>query len=268
MKIKEIKISIDIFALIDYLKWWRKKRKFRLIPDAPDERDFKYKLKYIGTLPESTNLRNISAFKWRYNQGNLGACGAFSMVEAFRRALQVNNQPDFEPSPLFGYYISRDNKKEDEGISIRNGFKAINKFGLCSEKAWPYFESKFAQLPSDNAFHEAEEHQTIKYERLEQNKESIKDALAKGYFVVFGANVYSGWMSSQTAKTGIIPMPRFCDKLYGGHATCLTDYDASEYVSGLNHWGQEWGNMGTYKIPWDYILSNDCRDFWAIDLTE
>lgn len=253
---------------------FRKKRASRLglIPDKKDERDFIYKARLpMRELPESTLLKNISRFPWRYNQGSLGSCvGHGGMAEIYRAALIQNGQPDHAPSPLFGYWIAREDKKNDTGASIRDAFKAMNQFGLCSEKLWPYRPEKFADTPSPLAFQEALEHQAIRYERIYPvSQGAIMDALSQGYPVTFGMDLYSSFMSKETERTGVVRKPRKCrEKFLGGHCLLIFDYDP-EGVTILNSWGREWGDGGLCYVSWDHLLDSSlCRDFWVIYLTE
>jgi C1A family cysteine protease len=262
------------------MMYWEKiKKLFRrknrpswgLIPDKKDKRDFRYKVtRTLIELPVSTERKNISAFPWRYDQGSLGSCVGQGISEAFRRTLQVTEKPDFDPSRLFAYWISREDKLNDTGASIRDGFKAMNRDGLCSEKTWPYIINKFADTPHSLAFFEAAEHQTITYESIYPvTKNAIMDAVSRGFPVVYGKNIYSSFMTDRVKRTGEVPMPRKCrDSYLGGHCMVIFDYDQDGTVE-LNSWGSGWGDGGVAKVPWEYVLKDSlCRDFWVIYLTE
>jgi C1A family cysteine protease len=245
------------------------KRNFGLIRDKKDDRDLVYKIKAPGTIyPKSTERRNIALFPYRYDQGNIGSCVGHGTAEVFRLVLGVNNMPDFEPSRLFAYFIARRDKDNDTGASIRDAFKALNKFGLCSEISWPYMESKFNILPDEPIFKEAENHQIVRYESLPQTKEAIMDALSRGYPIVYGKKLFSSFMTDRVARTGIIPMPRRCEKEIGGHCMLITDYDEAGTVE-LNSWSINWGQRGVCQVPWEYVLDNrKAFDFWTLYLTE
>jgi C1A family cysteine protease len=246
------------------------KKKFGLIRDKWDARDYYYKLRAPGKYPVSTNRKNISEFTYRYDQRNIGSCVGHGVVEAFRRVLQVNHMPDWNPSRLFAYWIARDDKDNDTGASIRDAFKAINEYGLCSENSWPYKTELYADKPSEKAFREALEHQAIRYERIYPvTKEAIMDAVSQGFPVVYGKQLYESFMSDRVAKIGIVPAPRTCrEKLVGGHCMVIFDYDEFGTIE-LNSWGDTWGYDGTCVVPWDYVLNSKLtHDFWVLYKTE
>ncbi len=273
-RIKVLTFKINFVSLYKFIKKYILRKKDRTyylgqIKDKEDPRDFVYRVRRYKGLPDTTNRKNIKMFPYRYNQDALGSCVGHGIVEAFRYVLKTNNQPDFAASRLFAYYIARDDKNNDTGASIRDGFKAVNKYGLCSEKTVPYCIKKFAIKPSDDAFKEASDHQSIRYERLPQTKEAIKDAIHRGYPVVYGKLIYDSFMSEDVATSGLVPTPNTEDEtLHGGHCMVIFDYDKDGTIE-LNSWGGSWGTGGTCHVPWEYVLDSKlCMDFWTFYVLE
>lgn len=270
-------IKINIITLWKLCKFFRKyvlgekvpDRKYKLIRDSFDERDHAYMARRYADLPISTNRKNISEFIHRYDQGNAGSCCAFGGVEAFRRVLQVNKMPDFEPSALFAYYNLRTDKNRDCGGQIRDTFKAMNEFGICAEKTWPYILKMLTTLPSASSFSEGLEHQSITYERIyPATKEAIMDAISQGYPIVYGKDLFSSFESEFTKISGIVEMPTKCETMIGGHCMVIFDYDELGTVE-LNSWGAAWGHEGTAHFPWEYVLTEKwCNDFWVLYKSE
>jgi len=273
-KLDTVIFKVNFVSLYKFVKKYivrRKKVPYALgaIKDIDDPRDIVYKVRRYKGLPESTNRQNIRKFCHRYDQKSLGSCVGHGVAEAYRHVLKVNGQPDFAPSRLFAYYIAREDKKNDTGASIRNAFKAINKLGLCSEKTIPYHINKFAETPSPEALTEALDHQSIRYERLPQTKEAIKDTISRGYPVVYGKLLYDSFMSEQVAESGEIPLPdKNNETLHGGHCMVIFDYDKYGTVE-LNSWGFDWGQGGLCHVPWEYVLDPKlCMDFWTFYVVE
>lgn len=277
MKKERIVIKINFAAVWRYIKrnLLRKEpdppRFFGLIKDTPDERDIIYKVKRITReLPSSTNMANIEQFPYRYNQGEIGSCVGHGVTAAFRRTLQINSMTDFEPSRLFAYYIARKDKQNDTGATIRDAFKAMNRSGLCSERTWPYVEREFNSQPPEDAFKEAMDHQTIRYERIwPVAKDSIRDVVSSGYPIVYGKMIYESFLGQKASRTGEIPIPDIQkEQFYGGHCMIIFDYDEKGTIE-LNSWGKSWGQKGLCRVPWEYVLNPDlCQDFWVLYLTE
>ena len=268
-------IRINFVAVISLFRKYILRRKpqrknFGFIKDKWDERDIVYKVRAPGRAPASTNRKNISEFPFRYDQGNLGSCVGNGVSEAFRRVLQVNKMPDFDPSRLFTYWISRIDKANDTGASIRDAFKAINIYGICSERSWPYVTDRFADLPPDNAFKEALDHQAIKYERIYPvTRDAIMDAVSNGFPVVYGKELYESFMTDKVAKLGLVSVPKTCrEQPVGGHCMVIFDYDEDGTIE-LNSWGESWGFGGACHVPWEYVLNSKLTsDFWILYKTE
>ena len=265
-------IKINFVAVYKFIKKYILRRKpahrnFGYVRDKWDSRDTYYKVRVIKDLPVSTQRKNINSFFLRYDQGNIGSCVANGICYAFRRVLQVNAMPDFDVSRLFAYYNARQDKQNDTGASIRDGFKAVNKFGICSEKKWPYITHQFAITPFPDSYTEALAHQSITYERIYPvTKEAIMDIIARGLPVVYGKMLFESFMTEEVARTGKVPMPRRCESEVGGH--CMTIFDYNEkYTIELNSWGGDWGQTGVCEVPWDYVLKHG-SDFWTFYLTE
>ena len=245
---------------------------FGLIKDKKDERDRFYVSRVRkADLPSSTERQHFKNFPFRWDQLDIGSCTGNGGAAAFIQALLRNGQQIFQPSRLFAYYNARteDCKKEDSGASIRDVIKGLNKFGVCQEETWPYITSQFAWTPSEEAYREAGDHQTLEYYRIYPvTKEAIMNAVCQGYAVVYGQILYESFMKEEVARTGIVPNPRCWEEQVGGHCKCILDYEP-EGVFELNSWGRKWGIDGGCLIPWKYVLDkNKSFDLWVIKLTE
>lgn len=243
-------------------------RKFGCKKDPKDERDFVFRIKHIPTtLPDRVIFPHY--ITWSYDQGDEGSCVGHGMVSAFRNALLLNGQPDVEFSRQMAYYIARKSyqKSEDSGACIRDAIKAAKRYGVCPENMWPYYPTNIFTRPPDECYKEAEKHQLLIGERVLNDEKEIKSAIASGFGVVFGIDIFESFMSETVAKTGIVPIPdQKREKYYGGHCMFMAGYD-SEYFEVLNSWGSGWGINGRCRIPIKYVLEH-ANDLWAVHLTE
>lgn len=244
--------------------------------DLPDSRDLKFHLTTpqftAAVLPASVDLRKTTSnFPPILDQEDLGSCTANASSNALRYCLTKEKSSVFQPSRLFIYFYSRlleGTVNQDSGASLRDVMRAINMYGACPEPTWPYVIPEFAVHPSTVAVKSAQTHtKNFQYLSVAQNLLSIKNALVKGFPIVFGIVVYDSFESDQALSTGNIPMPNVnTEQELGGHAILMTGYsDASQRFTFMNSWGTGVGQHGYFTIPYNYVLNpNLAFDFWVI----
>lgn len=254
------------------------KGKFRMpklgwLPDIPDDRDYVYEapLKLIKCLPIKVDLRRKCPPI--YNQGNLGSCTANALIAAIEYSKKFNKKKTLRLSRLFLYYNERvmlGTIYSDSGAYLRDGVKSLNKQGVCPEKEWPYRAnskpgSKFTQKPPQKCYDLALDHQILSYWRIPIVLDEMRACLAEGYPFVFGFSVYSSFMSEEVRNTGIMPIPEKGEQMLGGHAVMAVGYDDEKKMLLVrNSWGKEWGDNGHFWMPYAYLKSKNCADFWTI----
>lgn len=252
-------------------------------PDLPDRRDQKFGLVHKEQLqiPSRISLRDKIPLPWE--QGALGSCVAFSAIGAHMFAHQ--GEPMLSALDL--YWKARffeDAIEEDSGCMIRDAVKALQKWGVCTEKTWPYLIRKFRVDPPKVADQEALKYRITSYARVVSLQDCM-NCLARGYPFIVGFSVYQSFLSEVTEKTGIVQMPNEeGDPMIGGHAVLVTGLDQNFHEnpifkkSGLskedtpnfmfecrNSWGTKWGNGGYFYMPADYLNDTDLSsDMWMI----
>lgn len=238
-----------------------------------DRRDFKLKALWKDTidvtkLPTKVDLSQ----NWgkMLDQGDLGSCVSNSVAYAIRYTRQKEGLSAFDPSRLFIYYFGRviegGAPNEDTGLFIRDGYKSVAQYSVCSERNWPYIVEKFSVKPNDYAMSAAKQHRQFSYYAVDQDLPHLKKCLADGYPVSFGMTVFESFMSTPVARTGQVPIPKYdTENQLGGHAITIVGYDDSTKTFKIsNSWGDTWGDKGFCYIPYDYVLNKDyCDDFWS-----
>lgn len=238
-------------------------RKYGWIPDPPDKRDLYLKVARFRRLPRKVDLRwRCSAIE---NQGAIGSCSAQAFVAVMEYLDRKDDDNYVDLSRLFVYYNTREDKKEDTGGYLRDGIKALAKYGACDERVWPYLPYKFATEPSEEAYEDGKKRRISEYRRIDKLK-GVKQSLADGFPVVFGFTVYQSFESEEVARTGIMTMPPLNDIPVGGHAVVAVGYDDDkQYLIVRNSWGPEWGDQGYFYMPYSYVDNEDLTaDFWSI----
>jgi C1A family cysteine protease len=222
------------------------------------------------SLPAKVDLNSEGKWGNVLDQGELGSCVSNSVAYCIRWTRGVHNLSVFDPSRLFIYYFGRVIEKspptEDTGLYIRDGYKSVAQYSVCSERNWPYDISKFSWKPSPYAMAAAKQHKTFVYLSVDHELAHLKKCLADGYPISFGFTVFSSFMSGSVAKTGQVPMPNFAtEQQYGGHAVTLVGYDdATRKFKVVNSWGNTWGDQGFCYMPYDFILNKRfVDDFWT-----
>lgn len=239
--------------------------KYHWVHDKPDSRDYLYQLSAVK-LPTKIDLRSYCSLI--EDQGNLGSCTGNAIAGAIELLNKRNRKPT-DVSRLFIYYYERlllGTVGYDSGAYIRDGIKATNQYGASLERLWPYNISRFTVQPDTNARQDALRRKVTLYQRI-TNFNGCKDALASGYPVVVGFNVYESFELPSVTRTGIMPYPNVnTEQLLGGHAVLLVGYDDSKnWFIARNSWGTAWGDRGYFYMPYAVIQNPSMSgDFWII----
>jgi len=217
-----------------------------------------------------------------YDQGTLGSCTANALGAAFEANQMANRIPfsvmgcftkekeiqPFMPSRLFLYYNERvlgGNIPYDSGAALEDGVMSLYKDGVCPEVDWPYVESKFKTRPPKSIYRKAKRTRIGNYKKIPQTLPQLRACLANGYSISFGMQIFESFESDLVASSGIVSYPRPSEECYGGHAVLLCGYnDYLNMFTVRNSWGEDWGDKGYFYMPYDYVLSSLCRDFWVL----
>lgn len=239
--------------------------RFHWKKDKPDNRDYLYANTPVR-ISSSVDLRPWCTLI--ENQGNLGSCTGQAIAGAIEYLnKRANKQNDI--SRLFIYYYERvliGTVNYDSGAYIRDGIKVVHGRGAPVENLWPYQINRFAVEPSVEARADAGLRKVTLYERI-TTLDGCINALANGLPITVGFLVYSSFMSSTVARTGLMPYPNVRrERLLGGHAVLLVGYNnRTRRFIARNSWGTTWGDRGYFYMPYEVISNRSMSDdFWVI----
>jgi C1A family cysteine protease len=240
---------------------------FNIKPSLPDDRDYIYKSDSTEVLRESVDLREWDTIV--ESQDSLGSCASNALTNAYEMTVIKKYPEHFKHlSRLFIYYNTRaeyGDIREDEGMFLRDGLKAIKKFGICTEELWPYNIDKFDVRPTEECYEDAKKRNLLTYQKL-ISIYYITQVLNHNKPVVFGMEIYESFMHLND-RISTVSFPGRKEKSLGGHAMCMVGYDLSKRLFlAKNSFGPDWGSKGYCWIPFDYIRQEG-YDVWTFEIT-
>lgn len=239
---------------------------FKISPK--DDRDYVAKPSAIQLSTSSDLSSFCTSVK---DQGSLGSCTAFAcvgMMEHFFKKNKIAIVDDLL-SELFLYYntrvlIENEPASSDSGAYLRDVLKAMNRYGVCLEKSFPY-SSNCARIPGKPCYTEGSTYQVVKYANipttnLNTTLNDLKSLIGSGNTFVGGIMCYSNFFND---VKGLIPAPS--GSIIGGHAVLFVGYDDTKRVFKFkNSWGKNWGDKGYGYLPYSYLLTGSLVDLWTI----
>ena len=246
---------------------YQPQHQYRLQKDSEDLRDHiftKHGFKTVAHIPASWDLRaQLSPI---LDQGQLGCCSGFAISGLREYWTNLDKSPE-ALSQLYLYYYERaleGTVDQDSGAMLRDGMKVLQQRGTCPAVDWPYNIQQFTTKPPLPADTEAAPYRIKEYHRI-TDLTMMKTAVASGYPVVIGMDVYDSFESDAVASTGIMPMPNTqTEQCLGGHAVLVVGYtDAKQWMVVRNSWGATWGDKGYFYLPYSYWTSGHISDAWS-----
>jgi hypothetical protein len=240
-------------------------RKYGLIQDKYDKRDFKMRTPWFGKLPAMVDLRPlVTPIE---DQGEEGSCFGNGITTQIEMAEIKEGRPFVQLSRQFAYWIARDNKYADEGVAPRSGIKALAKWGVCREELWPYHPDNWNVKPSEEAFKDALNHRISNYYRVEGLR-NMRYALYRGFPVGTGMMIFPSTEQGMISPGGMVPMPSQAEigqGANGGHWVVDIYYnDPIDLFGFANSWGTSVGDRGLFYLKEEFV-ENFVWDCWVVE---
>jgi len=219
-----------------------------------------------------------SGFTTIKNQGQTGACTAYSLTAIYEYILKSNKQQENDLSEAFLYYNARKRNGEENKLSgsrIDLAIESLVEDGICLEEKWP---SKFGTddeilrhyttEPDQDAKNDALLRRVKKAVNVKRTVDDIKSALEDGYPVVISTTLFDSFGKN---PSGVIFYPTQeelealkTDKSNRGHAMVICGFSEENKVFIVrNSWGIEFGDKGYCYIPYSYITTSEITSYAA-----
>ncbi len=247
----------------------KRARPYGTHPDVPDRRDLAYAApRHVRrALPEAVDLR--PGCPPVQDQRPLNACSAHAIGAALWYDEKRQGEAAPLPSRLFLYWVERAKEHTigtNSPVSLRDGYKAAARNGVCPESLWPWRPERYAEHPPRACFHAAKRRRAVTYHRVPRDLDHLRACLAEGFPFTLGLSVHESFESPGVRRTGRVPMPKRGERILGGHAVLAVGYDArSRRFLLRNSWGPRWGEKGHFTLPFRYLLDPALAwDFWTV----
>lgn len=240
----------------------------KLVKSVNTANDVKYKpKKHKRNVSNKVSVDLMHHMPPVWDQGKVGSCTAQSALACLYKCLPGK----FIPSRYFTYYNSRliagYTPNEDNGCSMQDVCKSVQKYGVCPEDVWGN-DKHFAEQPSREAYSIALKHRRYIYESIPKVLSIMIGCLNDGHSFFLAIEMFRSAFKKDNITHGIIPMPspsEMREEPLGAHAITICGYDTTKQQFKMrNSWGTKWGDNGYGFIPFEYIESSLAFDAYTI----
>ena len=222
----------------------------------------------LPPMPRECSLRAHAGVV--YSQGPAPSCVAQAVAKAIeiteRRAYRFNGNA----ARNFMFWNSRayhGDQRRYTGTHIRSCLQGVRTYGAPDEHYMPYDSTLkgCTKRPPMSAYFKAYGKETRRrgtyeacFDAGEHKVRAIKEALVRGYPVIFGTSIDSAFTKNKGPVLVTVP-----DELSGRHAMVCIGYregDNGTEFEILNSWSNDWRAGGVVWFTEDYVKWEEFRD--------
>lgn len=220
------------------------------------------------------------------DQGQYGTCVAWATAYNCRTFLNAKTKGlsksqltsasnQFSPKDIF-LSIDNSNKGRDcGGTSFEAAFDKMVSRGVATLQNSPYTGlGSCSQPPSSSLTSDANSHKIKSYREIKTDAATLKQYLAQGKLVVFGAELGDEFMMADGSSIIYKQTSFNLTGQHAYHAMVLSGYDDTKGTNGafrvVNSWGTSWGDNGYIWVDEKFFCGgNFCYcAFVAYDINE
>jgi len=240
--------------------------------DRRDATDAEVTLAYPYPLSSDTHIDMLHV---EY-QRKVGACTA-SLKSYVEYLYYVKTGRYVRLSMAFLYIVTKlyIDQNGNEGSSLRSALKAAQRYGVCTEEAFPsdftLTHAQFlAQAMPARAWTEALNYRIGGYLSIPVERSLLAAALDKYGLLYARYEVGQEWYTAKDGrvswrKEDVLPL-RSPKSVLSGHAIILSGYDLSSEragIKGRNTWSDQWADRGNFLA---YHEDYPITEAWAVTL--
>jgi len=195
------------------------------------------------------------------------SCVGASAAQAYRICETLAGRPCPELSAAYIYwgakFLGSGNPERDSGSQVRNGIKALIKFGAPPASVWPMSYPNIFKRPTLKASMQAFDIRGVRgYYRIPAGDvDGIRTALASKCAVIGGFDIDRAFIDPKGPE--LAPNPR--GPFVGGHAFVIDGYRADGSFSIQNSWRGWRGNqLGASRCFITEEFAAAGQDIWAV----
>ncbi len=219
-----------------------------------------------GDLPASADLSN--KFPPIGNQGSYGTCVSWAVgynhksfleaVDNSRTTSDMTNQNYvYSPKYLFWAIADSDKGADCNGTGFEPAYDVMINSGIASLQVTPYTDLGDCSGSTSQWDASASQFLIESYRQVDVNKDKIKQYLAQGRALSFGAKLgdnFMAWNSSSVLYSDTYEY----NGQHAYHAMTLCGYDDSKGTNGafrvVNSWGTGWGDNGYIWVDENFFV--------------
>ena len=220
------------------------------------------------TLPTRVDLTN--SLPKIGNQGQYGTCVAWATAYNCRTFLyartnglttsQLNDGNTFSPADIFMSIGSSDKGSNCGGSYFEAAFDKMISRGVATLSTAPYSRLSCNSSPSSSWTSNAGNYKIKSYREIKPlNKETLKQYLAQGDLIVFGAELGDEFMYADDATVLTKQTSFTATGQHAYHAMVCAGYDDTKGANGafrvVNSWGTTWGDNGYIWVDENFFVS-------------
>jgi len=221
-----------------------------------------------GDVPSSVDLS--SQFPPIGDQGQYGTCVAWAVgynhksfmdAKADGRSTYTNSQL-YSPRYLFWKIPSSQKGADCNGTGFEPAYDVILSSGISDLSTSPYTGlGDCSQSPSSSENTAASNSKILSYREVDIDITTIKQYLAQGRALTFGAKLGDNFMSWSSTGDVLYSDTYGYTGQHAYHAMILCGYDDNKGSNGafkvVNSWGTSWGNSGYIWVDYNFFVSSD-----------